>query len=166
MKQNIIKILPDGTIEILYSPENIDLVLQSIKKFKEIDKHHSISSTPIVTAIKTQGKSKGITDQEKQDYKKRLPKLIDVVKYIESKGGNCKHTIYDVQEHFFNRRFYAKSNKVERSQLEKNEHDVYVRIYEKLKRARIKITEKTGREWKDTWKYSPGKPKYKEWWLG
>lgn len=165
MTRTVRMVFRDGmVIEIdCSSDDDIDTVAKLTKKISEAIKE---KPTPIDTKVqqkKRNKKERGLTDADKQHFMDRLPRQDAIIKYIESLGGDYTHSLFDIHEHFFNRRFYSVRNRKNASTNEKNEHYIYTRFYEKINRSRKKIEKKTGKKWKEEWKYPSHKPKYKVW---
>jgi hypothetical protein len=164
----IIRKTKDGKVEIEYAGEDVDKVIELAEKlgltgFKEQSKE-IMALKPKERDIEIAAdryelveKEGDIPDGQKIEFLKKMPTSDIVAKKIVSNEG-FKFDIGSLQEEFLGRTFFANKKR-------KNETDIYRRFYERVRRAKQKISTMYKGEWKTGWKYSSNATKYKVFWF-
>lgn len=89
-------------------------------------------------------------DKDELSLKKKIPSQEVLIKYITSKP-NFEHDIFEIQEHFFGRRFSSHGS----------DEKKYNALYRRLVRVREKIEKEFGGKFVGEWKQSPTGEPYK-----
>jgi hypothetical protein len=162
----IIRKTKDGEVEIEYTGEDINRVIELAEKlglrgFKEQSKEKMALkpkerdiTADIYELVEKEG---DIPDEEKIEILKKMPTSDMVAEKIISNEA-FKFDIGSLQEEFLGRTFFADKKR-------KNETGIYRRFYERVRRAKQKISTMYKGEWKTGWEYPLNAPKYKIFWF-
>ena len=162
----IIRKTKNGEVEVEYTGDDLNKVIELARKLKLAEFKEKSKE---IMAVKPKGreipadkyglvgKEGDLFNEEKIEFLKKMPASDMVAEKIISNEA-FKFDISSLQEEFLGRTFFANEKK-------KNETGIYRRFYERVRRAKQKISTMYKGEWKTDWEYPLNAPKYKVFWF-
>jgi hypothetical protein len=164
----IVRKTKNGEIEIEYPGGNIDEVIELAGKLEQMGfkkKPESLSAlTPEEKKIltdrdryKLDAGEEDLSDEEKLEFLEKMPTLSRLTEEIASRDS-FGFDIPSLQREYLGRTFLPDKKK-------KNESNIYQRFYERVVRAKQKISDTYEGRWRTDWRRLPNAPKYKIFWF-